>query len=223
MPVKTPKKATPRKTVPKATKTAPADVWAAFERTQIAQQRTERIIESLAEEHKKTELAQQKTELAQQKTDKSMKELHRLIGDLGNRFGEFNERTLVPDLVAKFKKYGFTFGKMSERVQMDDDEHDIHMEIDALLENGTQAMVVEVKTNLKPEDIEDHKRRMEKIRAYADFHNDRRSFFGALAATVARKDTKLHALRQGFYVIEPTGESVKITPPDTAAAKPKAW
>jgi hypothetical protein len=170
-------------------------------------------LNSLAEEHKKTELAQQKTE-------KSMKELHKTIGELGNRFGEFNERTLVPDLVAKFKKYGFSFGKMSERNQMDDDEHDIHTELDAFLENGTQAMVVEVKTHLKPEDIEDHKRRMEKVRAYADLHDDKRSFFGALAATVVRKDTKLHALRQGFYVIEPTGESVKITPP---VAEPTAW
>ena len=170
-------------------------------------------LNSLAEEHKKTELAQQKTE-------KGMKDLQRLIGDLGNRFGEFNERTLVPDLVAQFKKYGFSFGKMGERVQMNDDEHDIHMELDALLENGTQAMVVEVKTNLKPEDVEDHRRRMEKVRAYADLHNDKRSFFGALAATVIRKDVKLHALRQGFYVIEPTGESVKITPP---ASTPKAW
>ncbi|MDR2471195.1 MAG: hypothetical protein LBD09_03680 [Treponema sp.] len=81
-------------------------------------------------------------------------------------------------------------------------------------------MVVEVKVHLKPEDIDDHKKRMEKIRAYADLHNDKRAFFGAMAATIMKRDVKLHALRQGFYVIEPTGESVKITPPPST---PKAW
>jgi hypothetical protein len=62
---------------------------------------------------------------------------------------------------------------------------------------------------------------MEKVRAYADIHNDKRKFFGALAATVMKKDVKLNALRQGFYVIEPTGENVKITPP--VSKPPKTW
>jgi hypothetical protein len=183
-----------------------------------AMDRAEKAIENLAAEHKKTEKA---IESMAQKTEKSMKELQKIIGDLGNRFGEFNERTLVPDLVTRFKKHGFKFGKMSERVQLDDEGHDIHAELDAFLENGTEAMVVEVKVNLKPEDIDDHQRRMEKVRAYADRHNDKRKFFGALAATVMKKDVKLHALRQGFYVIEPTGESVKITPP--VSKTPKTW
>ena len=41
----------------------------AQQKTELAQQKTQAALESLAQEHKKTEAAQQKTELAQQKTE----------------------------------------------------------------------------------------------------------------------------------------------------------
>ncbi|GHV84678.1 hypothetical protein AGMMS50230_02860 [Spirochaetia bacterium] len=185
------------KTISRASKkTAPADVWAAIEKSQ------------------------QQTEKAQRKTEKSLQELHKIIGHLGNRFGEFTEHTLVPDLVNKFKKYGFTFDKMSERVHITDHEHDLHAEIDAFLENGTDAMVVEVKVNLNPADVDDHIRRLEKVRAHADLHDDKRKFYGALAAAVIDDSVKTYALKQGFYLVTPSGESVKIVPP---ASKVKYW
>jgi hypothetical protein len=61
---------------------------------------------------------------------------------------------------------------------------------------------------------------MEKLRRHADLHGDTRKFFGAMAAAVIDKDTRTYALRQGFYLIEPSGESVKIVPPASAA---KSW
>jgi hypothetical protein len=211
MPVKTAKKTAAKKPAPKtAKKTTPADAWAAIESLALENKKTEKAIESLALENEK----------ARQETEKGMKKLQRLIGDLGNRFGEFNEHTLVPDLVAKFKKYNFSFGKISERVCIDDDEHDLHAELDAFLENGTEALAVEVKVNLKPSDVDDHIKRMEKMRAYADLHNDNRKFFAAIAATVLPKDVKTYALKQGFFIIEPSGESVKIVPP---VSKAKYW
>jgi hypothetical protein len=130
------------------------------------------------------------------------------------------EYTLVPNLPEKFKKFGFTFQVINRRRKIDDNEHDIHAEIDAFLENGTQAMAVEVKVTLRPEDINEHINRMEKIRKYADLHNDKRKFYAAIAAAVIADDTRISALRQGFYVVEPSGEDVKITKP---FSDPKIW
>ncbi|GHV72510.1 hypothetical protein AGMMS49928_29590 [Spirochaetia bacterium] len=73
--------------------------------------------------------------------------------------------------------------------------------------------VVEVKTTLRRGDIDDHLERMRKVRKYADDHGDKREFLGAIAATITDKDTKEYALSKGFYVIEPSGEDVKITKP----------
>jgi hypothetical protein len=77
-------------------------------------------------------------------------------------------------------------------------------------------MDVEVKAKLQKADIDTHISRMEDLRAYADLHGDRRDLFGALAATVAREKERDYALENGFFVIEPSGEDVTVTRPDTS-------
>jgi len=89
-----------------------------------------------------------------------------------------------------------------------------------MLENGTQAVAVEVKVTLRQGDIDDHLLRMEKIRKYADEHGDKRQFMGAMASTITDEATRNYALKQGLFVIEPSGEDVKVTKPD---AEPRVW
>jgi hypothetical protein len=123
---------------------------------------------------------------------------------------------MTPDLPKKFKQFGFKF----ERIITVKYAEGVYAEIDALLENGTQAMVVEVKTTLRQADIDEHLIRMEKVRAYADEHGDKRQFMGAMAATITDKSTREYALKKGLFVIEPSGEDVKITKPE---ADPRIW
>jgi hypothetical protein len=152
--------------------------------------------------------------------DALTKNTDRVLGRLGNKLGDMMEYTLVPNLPEKFRAFGFNFQVISHQRKIDDSDHDLHAEIDAFLENGTQAMAVEVKVTLRPEDVNDHIKRMEKIRQYADLHNDKREFYAAIAAAVIAGDTKISALRRGFFVIEPSGEDVKITKP---FSDPKVW
>jgi len=126
---------------------------------------------------------------------------------------------LIPSLVEKFRKLGFTFEITNRHRKIASDEHNIHTEIDAFLENGSQAMAVEVKTKLRRDEVDYHVERMEKIRKHADLHNDKRQFLGAIAATIVDEDTRRYALKQGFYIIEPSGEDVKIAEPVSA----KVW
>jgi septation ring formation regulator EzrA len=188
----------------RAGKAAFEDRWEAIERGFVEFQKGMR---ELRENQKRTEEAHKRTEEA--------------LGRLSNRQGDMAEYMLVPGLPEKFGALGFTFSSISHNKKIRLAEHDnIRAEIDAFLENGSQAMAVEVKVTLRPEDVNDHVRRMEKIRQYADINGDRRQFYGAVAALVMDEDVKLHALRQGFYVIEPSGEDVKITAP---AVNAKAW
>jgi hypothetical protein len=196
-PAKKTAKSAARKPAPKAAKKVTLDdVWANFDRIQKVH---EEGMQELRDVHKETEKA---------------------LGRLSNKMGDMAEYTLLPNLPEKFKKFGFTFQVINRNRKITDDEHDIYAEVDAFLENGNQAMAVEVKTTLRREDVDDHIKRMGKIRRYADVHNDRREFFGAIAATVIAEDAKRYALKQGFYIIEPSGEDVKIIPP---ASKPKVW
>ena len=61
---------------------------------------------------------------------------------------------------------------------------------------------------------------MDKVRKYADEHGDKRQFMGAMAATITDKSTKEYALKKGLFVIEPSGENVKVTKP---MEEPRIW
>ena len=147
---------------------------------------------------------------------KTCKALNVSVGGLNNTLGNMSESILVPGLVNKFNRMGFTFENMDRRRKIENDEHKIIAEVDAILENTTQAMAVEVKTTLKRDEVDHHAERMEKIRRDADAHNDKRQYFAAMAAAVVDDETKRYALNQGFYLIEPLGDDVTITKPGEA-------
>jgi hypothetical protein len=198
---------TAKKSAPKtAKKVTREDVWETINEIGKALKETQRIVGGLSDSHAETE--------------KAMRETQRIVGDLGNKFGDEAEYTMIPGLPEKFRQFGFDFDSISRNKKKNNKKQDIHAEIDAFLENGTQAMAVEVKAKLKTTDVDDHVKRMEKLRKHADLFGDRRELFGALAATIVEEKPKNHALKNGFYVIEPSGEDVKIIKPES---NPKIW
>jgi hypothetical protein len=74
---------------------------------------------------------------------------------------------------------------------------------------------VEVKSKPKTEDIAEHIERMEKVRADADLHKDKRALYGAIAGAVFSESVKAQALKTGFFVIEQSGDTMSITVPGT--------
>jgi len=123
---------------------------------------------------------------------------------------------MTPALPQKFKKLGYSFN----RIVTYKIAEGVHAQIDGMLENGEQAVAVEVKTTLRQSDIDEHLVRMEKIRKYADEHKDKRQFMGAVAATITDKSTREYALKKGLFVIEPNGENVKVIKP---LEEPRIW
>jgi hypothetical protein len=146
-------------------------------------------------------------------TAQQMKQTDKRVGELTNRFGEMVEHMIVPNLVAKFHDLGFEFEKTHRSTEIRDREHHIFAEVDVFLENGDKVMIVETKTKPGVEDINDHIERMEKLRAYADLHNDKRKYLGAMAGVVFGESQITYALKKGFYVIEPSGDTFTITEP----------
>jgi chromosome segregation ATPase len=153
--------------------------------------------------------------------DERSKRLDKQLGDLGNSFGDMVEYMVIPNLLAKFEQMGFTFTK-ANRTAIKDREHDIFTEVDALLENGDRVMAVEIKNKQKTDDIDDHIERMGKLRKHADLHNDKRVYLGAAAGVVFSESAKNYALKNGLYVIEPSGDTFNITAP-AGAYHPREW
>jgi len=163
---------------------------------------------------------QQETARQIANTDRQIKEMNKRFGDYSNRLGEIAEYMIAPNLREKFNELGFEFQKTSKNTEVSDHNNKIFFEIDFFLENYHKAMLVEVKKKLTAGDVKEHIERMKKMRRYADSHNDKRAFFGAFAGVVIPENIKENALKQGFYVIEPSGETFYITPPP---GKPKEW
>jgi Holliday junction resolvase-like predicted endonuclease len=155
------------------------------------------------------------------KTDRQMQETDRKIGRLGSRLGEVIEHIMSPKLQEKFEALGYRFNHSSRNHELEDEKKNRLTEVDVLLENGDYAMAVEVKTHLTTEDVRDHVKRMEILREVADRHKDRRKYLGAVAGAVIDREVTVYALKIGFYVIVPSGETVEIEAPE--GFKPRIW
>jgi len=205
-PVKRTVKKIAKKTVKKITQT---DIEANFDRMQKSQDEAWAAIRETQQAHKETEKAIRETQQAVKETQKN-------IGGLSNSLGSMVEHILTPGLPKKFKKLGYSFNRIATYKFAEG----VYAQIDGMLENGTQAVAVEAKVTLRQMDIDDHLLRMEKIRKYADEHGDKRQFMGAMAATITDEATRNYALKKGLFVIEPSGEDVKVTKPET---EPRVW
>jgi hypothetical protein len=63
---------------------------------------------------------------------------------------------------------------------------------------------------------------MEKLRVYADLHSDKRIYLGAVAGMVFSESEKTYALKKGFYVVEPAGDTFNIIEPK-GDYRPREW
>ena len=185
-------------------------VWAALKEVAERQKETDRQMKESAARFDKQ----------MRETDRKMQETDRRLGKLGNRMGEIIEHMIAPNLREKFRELGLNFPKANPNSDVSDYDNKIFLEIDVLLENGEKAMLVEVKTNLTAEDVQDHIKRLEKMRVYADLHGDKRTFLGAIAGVVMTDNVKDYSLKQGFFAIEPSGETFDIIPPN---GQPNEW
>jgi hypothetical protein len=187
-------------------------VWAIMQENAQQLKEIDRIVKENAERQKET--------------DRQMKEsserLNKQLGKLGNRFGEMVEYMVVPNLIAKFHDLGFVFEKAYLDAEIKDKKNNIFTEVDITLENGDKVMIVEVKSKPTTENVTEHIERMEKVRRHGNLHGDKRVFLGAIAGMIIQDNVKQFALKTGFYVIEPSGETFIITAPE-GVYSPREW
>ena len=153
-------------------------------------------------------------------TDRKMKETDRQIGKLGNRFGELAEHMVAPSIKEKFNELNFTFNTVSHDVEISEGSKCL-TEIDILLENGDIVIAVEVKAKPLEQDVDDHINRMEVLRRRADARHDTRKYRGAIAGAIMSDAVRNYSHKKGFYLIEQTGDTVKINIPE--GFTPRDW
>jgi hypothetical protein len=226
------------------------DIWALFRETDRRMQETDRRMQETDRQMQETDRRlgiigaetdrrMQETDRQMQETDRrlgiigaeterlmretaqQMKETDRKISKLGSRLGDVIEHIMSPKLQEKFEALGYIFNHMSRNHELKDSNKNRLAEVDVLLENGEYAMAVEVKTHLTTGDVRKHVKRMGILRGVADAHNDKRKYLGAVAGAVIDQEVSAYALKNGFYVITPSGDTVDIEAPE--GFKPRVW
>ncbi|MDR2979368.1 MAG: OmpH family outer membrane protein [Bacteroidales bacterium] len=208
-----------------STATAPVltfeQVWAILQDSAKKQEEAAKRQEEFA---KRQEEFAKRQEERQEEAAKRYEEEHarfnERLGNLTNMFGNFTESMVASGLHDAFGALGFEFQKACRNIIIDDRSNKIHLKIDVMLENGDKAMLVEVKTKLTQERINKHMVRLEKMRKLADLRGDTRTFLGGVAGVIMTDDVKEYASEQGFYLIEPAGNTFAITAPK---GKPREW
>ena len=176
---------------------------------------TDRKIQRVTEQQLETDRKMQETDRRMKETDRMIKATSREIGKLSSRVGEIIENMVGGgNIVAQFRALGHDVNAHSREKYFGVPGTDTSGEIDLFLEDGNTAILIEVKTKLKTDDIHEHVERMEKYRSWVNTKGgDKMHYIGAVAGAVVEDNVVKFAQKNGFYVIVQSGNAFEIVAP----------
>ena len=203
------------------------DVWLSFKETErLMKERdaesdrkfkeTERLMkESAAETERLMKESSAETERLMKEraaeTDRIVKNLSKNLGDLGNRLGQFVEHSVAPAVARLFQAEGIEVHDVYK--DFESKRNGEALEIDLLVVNDGTLVVVECKSRLTHEHVDEHLRRMEKFKRVLPLYKNHQAL-GAVAAMVMSDSVKEYAHSQGLYVLCQNGDNVEISRPE---------
>ena len=187
-----------------------------FEQVWLMFQETDKI---LSEKFQKTDEKFQETDkiLSEkfQETDKKIKELSALFT---SQWGKLVESLVEGDLVKLLKEKGIQVGRTLQRIKGNYEGQ--NFEYDIIAVNGDEIVIVEVKTTLRPQDVNEFHEKLWKAKKYLPEYKDNVKY-GGVAFIIADGASDRMAEKLGFFVIKATGSSSAIV--NKMDFKPKAF
>ncbi len=152
----------------------------------------------------------QETREQMRETDKKMRETDKKIKALTNLFtsqwGKLMEALIMPSCLKLFRVRGINVSQTYTNIVIDKENRKI-AEFDIVLSNGTEIVVVEVKTTMKKEDVDYFLEKMARIRVFFPKWADMK-FYGALAAIKYDENTERLGYRHGLFILTNSGEGI---------------
>jgi hypothetical protein len=167
-----------------------------FQETDRKFQETDQLIEKLSRE-----------------TNQRIRELGQQIGGLGNKFGSFTEGLALPSM-EKILRQRFGVDTVGPSVRVS--RNGKHLEIDVLAyANGelNAAYVVEVKSHLREENIQQLLDILEHFAEWFPEHRDKK-LYGILAAVHIPEALRQRVLEQGLYLARIHDDLFELQVPD---------
>ena len=187
-----------------------ADVALRFQETDRKFQETDRKFQETDRKFEKTDRLIDKLS---RETSQKIRELGQQIGGLGNKFGSFTEGLALPSM-EKILRQRFGVDTISPSVRIS--RKGKHLEIDVLAyANGeiNTAYVVEVKSLLREESIQQLLEILEQFAEWFPEHRDKK-LYGILAAVDIPESLRLRILEQGLYLARIHEDLFELQVPD---------
>lgn len=144
-------------------------------------------------------------------TDRQMKETDKKIKELSALFtgqwGKLVESLVEGDLVKLLREKGINIERTIQRIKGNRDGE--NYEYDIIAVNGEEIVIVEVKTTLRVDDVDDFHRKVWKAKQYMPEYKSKK-VYGGVAFITAEGSSEGMAEKMGFFVIRATGSSATI-------------
>jgi hypothetical protein len=157
--------------------------------------------------------------------DRTMAELKRTVertsravDSLTSRWGRFVEELVEPSVLELFQNKGIDVKGIYPRARVK--RQGIAMEIDILAVDETELVLVECKSRLSKDDVDEFLEKLSRFKeAFPHYKNYQA--YGAVAGIEINEGIDRYAYRQGLFVIKTAGNMVKIVNSDNF--QPKIW
>lgn len=150
-----------------------------------------------------------------QETDKKLNQLERLFA---SQWGKLVESLVEGDIITILNQRGIEVTDTIKRRKGRRDGVDYEFDIIAI--NGSEIVIVEVKTTLRPEDIIIFLKKLNQVKNWMPEYAEKR-IYGAVAFISEDAGTAAMAEKKGLFVIRATGDSASIV--NMNDFTPKIW
>ncbi len=176
------------------------------------------IWKMFAETDKRLDQRFKETERVIQETSAQIKATDKKVHDLTDKWGLFVEGLVVPAAKRMFQERGIEIKEVYHRAEAS--RNGQSMEVDVLAAGSEYAVLIEAKSTLKVEDVNEHIERLHRFKEFFPRYSDATAI-GAVAGIVISEDADKYAYKRGLYVIAQSGDTVKILNDDQF--QPKFW
>ncbi|MDB9411004.1 DUF3782 domain-containing protein [Microcystis aeruginosa] len=157
--------------------------------------------------------------------ERSMAELKRTVertskavDSLTTRWGRFVKELVEPAVLRLFQEKGIDIKEVYPRARVK--RQGIAMEIDILGVDDTDLVVVECKSRLSQDDVDEFIEKLTRFKiAFPHYKNYRA--YGAVAGIEINEGIDRYAYKKGLFVIKPSGDTVAII--NDANFQPNTW
>lgn len=157
-----------------------------------------------------------------QATDRLLREeskrVNNQLGQLGNRLGQFVESQVRPAAVKLFQEKEIAVKEIASNISIQTGKEGL--EIDLLVINSTDIILIEAKSKVSEDDVNEHLERLSKFKGLFPRYESYR-VLGAIAGMVIPLDVSRYAYRKGLFVIGQSGDNVVILNDDKFI--PRGW